>query len=225
MLFQNHKLGQLKAAIIIISNMFIIPTFAHPHVLVNTTTRFEISSKDQILTLQNIHYKWVFDENFSLVLLGDYDDDKDGNLSEAELTNLASEIMGNLSEINYFTQLVTDGKPHLIKPADKVQADFINSRLSFEFSLQLGETVAMATNLEYALFDEEYYVAFERQDRQTFSINGNDTDRCQLNPIQLAKKDENIGNALKEAFSDNIDNQGMGAIFADKYRFICNENR
>ena len=193
---------------------------AHPHILIDAQIKFNLN-QSKITQLSSLTYIWQFDENFSLILLGDYDDNKDQLLSVDELTTLAIETMEASKELGYFTHLVKNDTEINLKEITKIDAKFEDSRLTFEFTLELPEPVTIDDKLKFAIYDEEYYTAFNLAEKPSLQLVGDNVTGCSIIRTQQAEVDENIENALKNAFGLDTVNQGFGAKFAEFVGIKC----
>ena len=195
---------------------------AHPHILIDARVKFHIQkAQNGQYYLDSLHYIWQFDENFSLLLLGDYDDNQNQLLEQDELTTMGIETMEGAKELLYFTH-ITNGSTN-ITPTDapQVQATFKDSRLTLEFSLTLPQALPLTDDFKYTLFDEEYYTAFLIKKQGGYQLTGDDIDDCALFQVGQGQIDNNIKTALENAFNDDFTNQGMGAQFADDIGIKC----
>ena len=195
---------------------------AHPHILIDAQVKFHLQkSQNGQFYLDSLHYIWQFDENFSLLLVGDYDDDQNQLLNQDELTTMGMETMEGAKELLYFTHL-SDGNTN-ITPSDapEVQATFKDNRLSLEFSLTLPQALPLTKDFKFTLFDEEYYTAFLIKQDGGYQLMGEDIGNCALYQVQQGQIDTNIKTALENAFSDDFTNQGLGAQFSDDIGIKC----
>lgn len=194
---------------------------AHPHILIDAEVHFMVSrNDDNIYQLNSLAYKWQFDENFSMLLVGDYDDDQNQLLNQQELTTMGIETMEGAKELGYFTYLANGNQA--IKPADapEVLASFSDNRLTLDFNLSLEKPIILNSNFKFKLFDDEYYTAFILQQKTGYQIIGTGVENCAIKQIQ-GEVDNNLETALQNAFNDDTTNQGMGAQFADEMSIKC----
>lgn len=195
---------------------------AHPHILINAKVNFHLSqTQNQTYQLDKLSYVWHFDENFSLLLLGDYDDDQNQLLDLDELSTMGIETMDGAKELAYFTHLFNGEAEILALDAPQVRATFADNRLSLTFDLTLPQSVPISNEFKFTLFDEEYYTAFIFNQKSDYQLIGDNLNGCALQTKQQAQTDDNMETALANAFNQDTINQGMGSQFADKIGIIC----
>lgn len=217
------KINTYKTTLLILIALVITlgrawPSYAHPHILIDATIKLSVNPKQQLTKLT---YIWQFDENFSLLLLGDYDEDKDKDLNHEELTTLVNETMEGAHELGYFTHL-KDGKTSIsLRSASQVLAKLDANRLTFQFDLELLQPQKISQSLTFSLFDEEYYSAFMIDYKTGYEIDQPQATHCKITQTKTAKTDENIQNALDNAFNEDTINQGSGSQFANIIGMKC----
>lgn len=195
---------------------------AHPHILIDAAVTFHIQkTQNGQYQLDSLHYIWQFDENFSLLLLGDYDDDQNQLLAQDELTTMGMETMEGAKELLYFTH-ISNGVVK-INPSDapEVQATFKDSRLTLEFDLTLPNSLPLTPEFKFTLYDEEYLAAFFVKKDTGYQLAGDGAKNCAIYQLEQGQIDSNIKIALENAFNDDLTNQGMGAQFADDIGIKC----
>lgn len=195
---------------------------AHPHILIDAQVQFTVEpSQDGEYQLTKLRYVWQFDENFSLLLLGDYDDDENQLLNQQELTTMGIETMEGAKELGYFTILANGDETVPPTDAPQVRATFAQDRLTLEFDISLPTPIDITNALTFSLFDEEYYTAFNIKAKNGFIIANQQASNCKIYAVKTAQIDENIAVALENAFTQDFTNQGLGAQFADKVGIKC----
>lgn len=195
---------------------------AHPHILIDAAVTFHIQkAQNGQFHLDSLHYIWQFDENFSLLLLGDYDDDQNQLLAQQELTNMGMETMEGAKELLYFTHISNGDVEISPNDAPTVQATFKNNRLTLEFDLTLPKALPLTSAFKFTLYDEEYMAAFFVKKDAGYQLVGDDANNCAIYQVEQAQIDSNIKAALENAFNDDLTNQGMGAQFADDIGIEC----
>lgn len=212
----------IHPAIILLFSLAPISAFAHPHILIDAQVTFTVNkTNENEFQLTKLHYIWQFDENFSLLLLGDYDDNQDQLLDQDELSTMGIETMEGAKALGYFTFISNANETIPPTDAPQVRASFSQNRLTLEFDLELPSPVIINNNLSFSLFDEEYYTAFYLKPETGFKIDGINAANCNIYQAKIAEIDENIAIALENAFTQDTTNQGLGAQFADKVGIKC----
>lgn len=195
---------------------------AHPHILIDAAVTFHIQkTQNGQFQLDSLHYTWQFDENFSLLLLGDYDDDQNQLLEQQELTTMGMETMEGAKELLYFTHISNGDTKISPNDAPTVQATFKDNRLTLEFDLTLPESLPLTETFKFTLYDEEYFTAFFVKKDSGYQLVGDDIESCAIYQAEQGQLDSNIKIALENAFNDDLTNQGMGAQFADDIGIKC----
>lgn len=216
--YLKHLLTCLIFAIIFTAQM----ANAHPHILIDAEVKFHVSKNaTNQHQLDSLSYKWRFDENFSFLLIGDYDDDQDQLLNQQELTTMGIETMEGAKELGYFTHLATATQSITPLDAPQVLASLSDNRLTLEFSLSLDQPIILNTDFKFKLFDDEYYTAFTFPLKNGYEIIGDDASNCSISQTQQGQDDKNLAIALENAFTEDTTNQGMGARFADEMGIKC----
>lgn len=199
-----------------------MPAIAHPHILIDAQVKFHLTkSANQTIHLQKLNYIWEFDENFSFLLLGDYDDDQNQLLNQDELSTMGIETMEGAKALDYFTHLSAGQNQIIPTDAPQVLATYKDNRLTLEFDLTLPEPIEITANFKFALFDDEYYTAFMFAADTGLKIVQDSTINCQITALKIREIDENMLQALERAFSQDTINQGLGKQFADEIGIKC----
>lgn len=132
------------------------PALAHPHIFIDAevTLRFDDSGR-----LTGLHHAWTFDEAFSAWQVQGLDTDGDGTVSTPEMQELADENLVGLSSYSFYTY-AGDG-PEILTFAEGANASFENAdgRSTLRYDVVLDKPHAIASALELAISDPDYYVA------------------------------------------------------------------
>ena len=151
MKFSHRLVGGLLSACALAS-----PVLAHPHVWIESTTAIGF---DDAGLINAMGIAWTFDEFYSLAAVDGLDKNKDGKYDAAELKELGSTYLVNLSKYQYFTVLELNGKSFAAGKAEKPIATFDKGRLTFAFRLPLSKSVDPKSNtLSFSSFDPTYYI-------------------------------------------------------------------
>lgn len=153
MLFSPHQFIPLLAALVLF-HMWGIRADAHPHVFVEPSVTLVFDDKG----LAGVRHRWVFDDMFSIMILGDYDTNYDMVLDPAEIAALKSGAFDNISEWHYFTYLWTAGQPQAVECIQGFTASVHNAGLTYEFFVPFR--AEPGTPASIAVFDPDYYVDF-----------------------------------------------------------------
>lgn len=147
----------------------VVPLAAHPHVFINTGSRFVFGPA----TLQGLEVSWEFDEFFSGQVLEACDSNKDGNLSAAEQILVRKKFFANLKSFHYFTFVWINEKFHKAVRVSKFKARVgAGRKVTYTFFIPLGSQLeAAAKTVKVMYLDESNFVAFFSKDN-TISVAG-----------------------------------------------------
>ncbi|MBC6416644.1 MAG: DUF1007 family protein [Rhodospirillales bacterium] len=135
---------------------------AHPHVWVDA--KLSVVMEDGKATALDV--SWLFDEFYSELVRGDFDQDRDGALSRTELDALVGVSAVALSAHSFFTHLRIGEERPKVAAVKEFYADDDGVQISYRFRVPLREPVdVVQTPFSVGLFDEGYYVAIELADK------------------------------------------------------------
>lgn len=128
---------------------------AHPHVFIDNRVTFLFVDGKIVGFREN----WRFDDVFSDELLGDFDQDGDGQFSKAESEAIAGTTLPALSEYHYFTYVWADGKDlGKIEPTD-FHASAKDKLASYDFLIALPKPIdPRKETLAVEIADRSYFV-------------------------------------------------------------------
>jgi ABC-type nickel/cobalt efflux system permease component RcnA/ABC-type uncharacterized transport system substrate-binding protein len=134
----------------------VVPAAAHPHIFIDAKATVVFDNTGAIV---GFRHAWTFDEGFSAWSIQGLDTNGDGQVSSAEMQELADQNMEGLSEYAYYT-FAGEGEDNLplgqgINPVLKYE----NGRTTLYFDLPLQTPYRMQKRFEIAINDPEYYVA------------------------------------------------------------------
>jgi ABC-type uncharacterized transport system substrate-binding protein len=137
--------------------------YAHPHVFIDTmiTVRFDESG------IVGFQVSWIFDEMFSSMIIGDFDEDWDGSFSKKEIENILEGAFSNLQNFHYFTYISVNGKECSFSSVTEFTAAIQGEKIIYQFFipcrifLEGGEKT-----VKLAAYDETFYcdIAFSKED-------------------------------------------------------------
>src|SRR6185295_5668741 len=127
------------------------PAAAHPHVFIDNTVTF-VFTGDKITGLRLL---WTFDEVFSETLLEDFDTDRDGSFSAAEIAKIKKTSLPSLKQFDYFVHLWVDGKPFKSFDATDLMVTHKGDSVSYDMQITLATPLdPRQGKLEAAIFDD-----------------------------------------------------------------------
>jgi ABC-type uncharacterized transport system substrate-binding protein len=107
-----------------------------------------------------LRVSWLFDEFNSADMIFMFDEDLDGELSEAEQRTIQSEAFGHLAEIDYFIVAYAGDRKLDVAEATSFQAEIADGRLRYAFTVPFRLRWADMTDAVLAFFDQSYYIDF-----------------------------------------------------------------
>jgi ABC-type uncharacterized transport system substrate-binding protein len=135
-----------------------VPAAAHPHMCVSIEATV-LNEKGAFTGLQQ---KWTFfDERSTAMAVEGADKDSDGKLDRAELEELATLVIQDLKDADYFTFPAVAGQPVKFGEPKEYRAEYTAGLLSLSFTLPLATPVPAGDKaLELAFHDKENMIAF-----------------------------------------------------------------
>ena len=129
---------------------------AHPHVFI--VQRLTVVFDDR--GLAGIKVRWAFDDMFSSMIVGDYDQDQNGHLEPSEVKIIKEKAFTNISNHNYFTFVKIDGKPFEVKYIQDFSAVLKQNKLIYEFFVPCHvAAIGQFKEIIVATYDPSYYTA------------------------------------------------------------------
>ncbi|MFW5800630.1 MAG: DUF1007 family protein [Spirochaeta sp.] len=151
---------------------------AHPHVFIDATASVEFQDSTPVA----VHVRWSFDDFFSRTILLDFADGSRGPLSSGQVENIRSMAFENLSNYNYFTHILVDGREVVITRVEDFLAEVDGRSLIYSFRVPLAQPDGVAESelsqvreVVVGMYDDSYYSHFDYQD-QPISFTGEDPD-------------------------------------------------
>lgn len=149
---------------------------AHPHVLVDThlIAQFEQGKIVSLLV------GWRFDPLFSHTLIKDFDQDRDGKLSDKEIAKLEKEAFRDTRTAGYFTYARIDGKDITWPEARDFKLLTQADRLVYSFRLILPTPLdPRQKRLTVTTYEETYYIDMDLANDAAVAVNGPGSEGCQ----------------------------------------------
>src|SRR5262249_4273564 len=101
---------------------------------------------------------WTFDEVFSQTL-EDFDANRDGSFSAAEIAKIKNTSLPSLKEFGFFTHLWVDGKPFKSFDATDLMVTRKGDSVSYDMQITLAKPLdPRHARIEAAIYDDTYYV-------------------------------------------------------------------
>jgi ABC-type uncharacterized transport system substrate-binding protein len=107
-----------------------------------------------------VRLTWTFDDLFSGFILQEFDKDRNGALSAAEVQRIETAHLAEFHKVGYYTTVNVNGKPVTPPTAREFRATAAKGIVTYEFTLPLGLSLASTTALEVLTDDPVYYIAY-----------------------------------------------------------------
>jgi ABC-type uncharacterized transport system substrate-binding protein len=132
------------------------PASAHPHAWIDLDILLEANSEDAVTVMEQT---WIMDPVYSRYLQEDAMEQFEGATPEEKLANLGAEILGNLEEYDWYTELYAGDRRVPVRPDGKPSLWMQEGQLRFRFRARLAEPVDPRTQvLRYAIYDPTYFI-------------------------------------------------------------------
>ncbi|MGE4218818.1 MAG: DUF1007 family protein [Alphaproteobacteria bacterium] len=153
-------------------------TQAHPHVFVNNVTGV-VFEQGKIVALK---MEWDFDEVFSMLILEDFDKNKDKHFDAAEMKTLEEGAFSNLRFLSYFTHIRIGAGNPAPKPVEHVRdfnATVKKGIVHYSFTVPLEAPVdPRDTPFAFSVYDDSFYVAVEFDKNDPIRVAGSGSEGC-----------------------------------------------
>lgn len=152
-----------------------LPALAHPHVLIDAHV-VALFEKGRITALQ---MGWKFDPVYSSSLVQDYDADKSGTLSAAEIAVLEKQAFADTRQYNYFTYAKIDGKAVDWPAATDFKVLTLKDSLVYAFRLNLPQPVDPRKQaFKLSTYEETYYIDLDLPNDAAAKLTGEGAAGC-----------------------------------------------
>jgi ABC-type uncharacterized transport system substrate-binding protein len=136
-------------------------SYSHPHVFIQNTLRIVFDHQG----LAGVQVKWVFDEFFSSMIAGEFDQNHNNELERSEIIDLKKGAFANLVKFDYFSFIKINGKAFKVKYVSDFSAALEGGKLIYRFVIPC-HVKATTTSKEFIIsqYDPTYYtrVAFAK---------------------------------------------------------------
>ena len=194
------------------------PALAHPHVFVTSKSEIVFDASGKVTAIRHF---WTFDEMYSSFAAQGIA--KDGKVAtRADFAPLAKENAGSLAEFHYFTVLKINGKPvEFGEVTDYWMEETPAHLLNFHVELPLKTPVAPGKFLSLQVYDPEFYIAFDFDEKVPPAMVGAPKG-CSISsgkPDEL--KPEEKGKLTESFFSGLSPGAGFGLKMAGHATVAC----
>lgn len=138
--------------IFLLSSLFIMSLFAHPHTFIEVYP----SMKKQDAVSSIVNFKWVLDDMTSSVLIMELDRDGDGVFNVQENREIEKDYFNILEKYHYYTFIMLDKKPLELPKINNFKATIENYRVCYSFDIVLEHN---PRDIVFEFGDSDYYIA------------------------------------------------------------------
>ncbi len=132
------------------------PLRAHPHVFIDGVTDVVFENGKII----GIRQHWTFDNVFSLLLIEDFDANKNRKFDKPEIEALRKGAFAAVREFGYFTHIRLDGKKIAVDRVSEFTASVTKGRISYSFFVPFAKPVdPKTTKVDLGTYDDTFYVS------------------------------------------------------------------
>jgi ABC-type uncharacterized transport system substrate-binding protein len=132
------------------------PAAAHPHVFVDYTIAVLVGTD----RLTGVRLSWTFDDLFSGFILQEFDKDRNGALSTAEVRRIEETHLAEFGRAGYYATVNVNGTRAAVPAAREFRATVAKGIVTYEFVLPVAVPLASTTALEVLIDDPVYYIAY-----------------------------------------------------------------
>ncbi|MEO0544273.1 MAG: DUF1007 family protein [Pseudomonadota bacterium] len=207
------------ATILVTGIAFCKPAFAHPHVFAEARLEVVASATGQ---LEELRHVWRFDELFTSTVIFEFDENLNNKLDGGELAEVASVVTTSIADFGYFQSVSVKGEDMTIAPVDDMLVDVVGGQLIMLFTSKTVETVDLADNPSFSVYDPTFYTSIEfytDEDMQLVNAPGG----CGFEKI-VPDPDEAIAQnqqSLTDAWFSDPEGNDLSRIFATRMEVSC----
>ncbi len=151
----NKKIRKLCWLIIFCSVFISGNLFAHPHIFIDNTLTIVFDENG----LAGIKTRWVFDEMFSSMIREDYDTDKDGRFSPAEISRIEAEAFSNLKNFHYLAYIKINGEKFIVQYVKDFSVRLSDNRVIYTFFIPCHVLAGPSDKeVRISMYDNTYYI-------------------------------------------------------------------
>jgi len=160
------------------------PLRAHPHVFIDGVTDVVFENGKVI----GIRQHWTFDNVFSLLLIEDFDANKNRKFDKPEIEALRKGAFAAVREFGYFTHIRLDGKKIAVDRVSEFTASFAQGRISYSFYVPFAKPVdPKTTKVDLGTYDDTFYVSVTYDAIDPIRLAGSGSSGCHFKMYEDAK--------------------------------------
>ncbi|HEV7317001.1 MAG TPA: DUF1007 family protein [Ensifer sp.] len=194
--------------------------FAHPHIFAEARLEVVSDDKDEISELRNV---WRFDELFSSSVVLDFDKNSNAALDPDELAEVGQTVLESLSEYNYYTTILDNGKTIKVNKPDHITVDYKDGQLLMMFAVKPAEPMPLKGKLSFGVYDPTMYTAMDFATDDDLTVVGDKINACEHKVVR-PDPDEVLAenkNTLTDAFWNDPTGTDMSKLFATRIEISC----
>lgn len=193
------------------------PSMAHPHAWIDMIIVLQTNANGKV---DAIDQTWVIDPTYSRYLYDDAMEQFEGTTPDEKLANLGAEILENLAEYHWYTEVHADDQSITVQPEGESRLFQENRQIHFQFRLLLDVAVDPRTSrLRYAIYDPTYFIEV-LHDPATPPRFESDAGNCRLEIRRPRPDPVIVAKALALDFNQTGD-ADLGHHFAETVTAYC----
>jgi ABC-type uncharacterized transport system substrate-binding protein len=155
------------------------PAMAHPHVHISVRAILMVEAG----AITGIHHIWLMDEAWLNSQLEEHDKDKDGRLSQAELSGVAEESRATLGMFRSFTTIRHGGQRIRPGAPGPVKIEYFGDLLGLSFTVPLARPISLAgAEMAVEIYDATFFSSFALAGPDAVSLGGDPSAACAIAP-------------------------------------------
>ncbi|MCK3779168.1 DUF1007 family protein [Ensifer sesbaniae] len=194
--------------------------FAHPHIFAEARLEVVSDDKAEISELRNV---WRFDELFSSSVVLDFDKNSNAMLDPDELKEVGQTVLESLSEYNYYTTILDNGKTIKVNKPQSINVDYKDGQLLMMFAVKPAEPMPLKGKLSFGVYDPTMYTAMDFPTDNDLTVVGDKISACEHKVVR-PDPDEVLAenkDTLTDAFWNDPTGTDMSKLFATRIEISC----
>ncbi|KSV76235.1 MULTISPECIES: DUF1007 family protein [Sinorhizobium/Ensifer group] len=193
---------------------------AHPHIFAEARLEVVSDDKAEVSELRNV---WRFDELFSSSVVLDFDKNSNAMLDPDELAEVGQTVLESLSEYNYYTTILDNGKTIKVNKPDSITVDYKDGQLMMMFAVKPAEPMPLKGKLSFGVYDPTMYTAMDFATDNDLTVVGEKINACEHKVVR-PDPDEVLAenkDTLTDAFWSDPTGTDMSKLFATRIEITC----
>ena len=194
--------------------------FAHPHIFAEARLEVVSDDKAEISELRNV---WRFDELFSSSVVLDFDKNSNAMLDPDELKEVGQTVLESLSEYNYYTTILDNGKTIKVNKPESINVDYKDGQLLMMFAVKPAEPMPLKGKLSFGVYDPTMYTAMDFPTDNDLTVVGDEISACE-HMVDRPDPDEVLAenkDTLTDAFWNDPTGTDMSKLLATRIEISC----